>query len=81
MDVDKNIDINQILYYRADIDCNTLTHKQYMVYHCNEMVVSVQIGCTSDQLGHCQDILSGYIFKLIINPGLIRCRGPSTPVH
>ena len=46
----------------------TLTH--YMAYHCNEIVVSVQIGCMSDQLGHRQDILSGYIFKLIINPAI-----------
>ena len=30
--------------------------------------MSVQIGCMSDQFEHCQDILSGYIFKLIINP-------------
>ena len=43
---------------------HTCLRKQYMVYHCNEMVVSVQIGRMSDQLGHCQDI-----FKLIINPG------------
>ena len=64
------------IYCRADIDCDTHTHaltKQYMVYRCNEIVMSVQIGCMSDQFGHCQDIVSGYIFNLIINP-VIRYR-------